>query len=132
MSVVTVIMETFGMMLFTFIVGMGVAYLIKLLTFSFYFFDKEHLALVVKEYKLGKAVEKRHQSELRKRLYAMEKMSDIDRIRYIYENKNTRDPEEEVDDVYDLFKFYKGIYKDKKENEGIDSLIRYYYNNGEV
>ncbi len=125
-------METLGMMFFTFVVGMGVAYLIKLLTFSFYFFTKEHLALVFKEYRQGKAIEKKHQAELRKRLYVMEKMSDIDRIRYIYENKNTNDPEEEVDDVYDLFKFYKGIYKDKKENEGIDSLIRYYYNNGEV
>ncbi len=132
MSVLTVIMETLGMMLFTFAVGMGVAYLIKLLTYSFYFFDKEHVKLMFKEYKMGMAIEHRQQRRLRKRLYAMEKMSDIDRIRYIYENKNANDPEEEVDDVYNLFKFYKGIYKDKKENEGIDSLIRYYYNNGEV
>lgn len=130
MELKTVIGETFGMMGFTFLVGMGVALLIKLLTSAFRFFGKDHLAVFISDYKKRIISDRKRRADMRKLLALVEKESNLEMIKYIYENKNNHDVKEEVDDIYDLFKFYRGIYKDKKENDGIDNLIRYYH--GEV
>ncbi len=130
MSITTVVLETFGMMGFTFLVGMGVAYVIKILVAIFHFFEPGNVTAVIKDYKSRLAYERQRRNNMKKVLVMMEKNSDVELLKYLYENRDKNDVEEEVDDLYNLFKFYRGIYKDKKESEGINDLIKYY--NGEV
>ncbi len=130
MELKSVIWETLGMMAFTFLVGMGVAYVIKALVELFHFFRPGNVSIVVQDYKMKIAQERLRQANVKKIFSMLEKNTDIDLIKYVYENKNKNDAEEIVDDLYNLSRFYGGIYKDNKENEGITDLIKYY--NGEV
>ncbi len=130
MSISRVILETFGMMGFTFLVGMGVAYIIKFLVETFHFFRKGNVSTVIRDYKTRIVYERKRRENIKKVMALMEEKSEIDLLRYLYENKNKYNVDEEVDDIYNLFKFYRGIYKDKKESEGINELIKYY--DGEV
>lgn len=130
MSISRVILETLGMMGFTFIVGIGVAYVIKLLVAIFHFFRPGHVSEFVQDYKQKLAFEYKRRQNIKKVLLMMEKDSDVELIKYLYKNRNIHNTEEEVDDLYNLFNFYRGIYKDKKESDGINELIKYYH--GEV
>jgi hypothetical protein len=130
MTVKTVILETLGMMGFAFLVGIGVAYVIKILVEIFHFFRKEHLASVVSDYKIRLFEERRRRMNMKRMLLSMEKDSDVELLKYLYENKDKHNSEEEVKDLYNLFDFYRGIYKDKNESDGINELFKYY--NGEV
>ncbi len=130
MQLKDVILETLGMMGFTFLVGMGVAYVIKILVDIFHFFRPGNVSHVVLDYKAKIAHERLRSANMKKVISMMGKNSDVELLRYIYENKNKNDVEEVVDDLYNLSKFYSGIYKDSKENDGITDLIKYY--NGEV
>lgn len=130
MSINKIILETLGMMGFTFIVGMSVAYIIKFLVEIFHFFRKGNISAVFRDYKAKLVYEQKRRENIKKLMSLMEENSEVGLLRYLYENKNKYDVEEEVDDLYNLFKFYRGIYKDKKENDGINELIKYY--NGEV
>ncbi len=130
MKVSQVILETLGMMGFTFLVGMGVAYIIKILVEVFHFFRAGNVSSVVRDYKSKIEHERQMQSVRKKAIAMMGKDSDVELLRYMYENRNKYDVQEEVDDTYNLFNFYRGIYKDKKESDGINDLIKYY--NGEV
>ncbi len=126
MEINKVILETLGMMGFTFLVGMGVALIIKMLVELFYL----NVSNVVRDYRVRIAYGRKRRARLKKVLAMVGKDSDVELLRYMYENKNNYNGEEEVDALYDLFNFYKGIYKDNKENDGINELIKYY--NGEV
>lgn len=127
MSLQSVIWETLGMMAFTFAVGMGVAFVMKSLVYLYFFFQKENVAAVVSDFKTRRRADNKRKHEIKKLLTLMERDTDVQLLRYIYENKDKRDAKESVDDLYDLFNFYRGIYKDNKDDDGIDDLFKYYH-----
>jgi hypothetical protein len=117
MELKDVILQTLGMMGFTFLVGMAVAYLIKFLVYIFLFFKVETITHTLANYKSKIAHENWRRASIRRMLYSQEQNSDVEFLRYIYENKNKHNAKEVVDDLYNLFQFYKGTNSDREENK---------------
>jgi hypothetical protein len=127
MELKSVILETLMMMGFTFIVGMAVAYAIRLLVAIFLFFSKRD---VVKESKAYVKNGPKRLSKIRTAMHLLEKMSDVELLKYVYENKNKYDPEEKVEDLYSISRFYNGTGRDPKDHDDTNELIKFYH--GEV
>ncbi len=134
MGIGAVIGETVMMMAFTFLVGMGVAYVIKILVWSFGFFTKENLAETYSDYKADfkqRRAEHRRDHDFSE---ALERNSEVEMLKYLYENLNSNNAEEKVNDLYSLSRYYSGMGRDPKntkdEEEGPNALIDFY--DGEV
>lgn len=129
MSSYAVIIETFGMMGFTFVVAMGVAVIIKGIV-RLYEFSPSNLSRSLLDYRQRAYNDRIKREKIRKLLITMEKRSDMPFLQYIYQNKDQRTPKENIDDIYDLYNFYKGISKEEDENKDINQLFKYYH--GEI
>lgn len=136
MDLSKIILETLLMMAFTTLVGLAVAYLIKGLTLSFVFFDRNHLEHLVAQQRAAAYAHHREQVRIRKATEALEKRSGNEMLNLTYENENPHDREEKVNSLYKISSYYcSGVEPDAdgdkpKDTTGADPLIRFY--DGEV
>jgi hypothetical protein len=128
MGLQRIILETFEMVVFTFLIGIFVAWLILVLTKIFCYFDTRDVLFVASNLKNKLAHERKQWSNIRKILPKLEQNTEMESIKYFYENKNKYNTEEIVDDLYHLAEFYKGV-NERSSNEPADDtnyLTRFY------
>jgi hypothetical protein len=113
MELKDVVLQTFEMMGFTFLVGMAVAYLILVLVKSFSAFR----SLTIADFRKKFAKERLRRADIKKMVSLLEQKSNVEILKYLYDNKNKYSEEEIVDDLYNISNFYNGIYKGKNNED---------------
>ncbi len=123
-----ILIETLEMMGFTFLVGFGVAVVIKLMVWGYTALTKDSIMQAITDLETQVARQRIYQKKLTKKFHQMETVnSDIELIQLVAENKNIETSEENVDDFYALFNYYRSASKDNPESDGTNELIQHYY-----
>lgn len=129
-----VIKETLEMMGFTFLVGMGVALIIKITAWSFVAFTRASITQAVKDWEKKMAESMIMQKRMEKEIVKIEKGSSLSIMQFMNANKNTDSSKENVENFYALFNYYRGEDREHdekdKDDDGTNELIKYYY--GEI
>lgn len=141
MSVNTILLETLLMMGFTIIVGMCVAYLIKIMLQLFIFSDVTNITKVIIRHRAQVRSKRCDRARVRESLAIMEQSMDIGLLSNLYENvapPGSDDCESKVKSLYDISRFRGAGDNGRKKSETSQNentedsipLIKFYH--GEV
>ncbi len=123
-----IIFETLTMMGFTFLVGLGVALLLQVVTWMFLTFTKKNIIESIAAMEMQIAKQRILQKEVEAKFTALEAIPDIDLLRFLHENRNSSaTKEDDVDTIYALFNYYRGIPREDENDDGTSDLIKHFY-----
>ncbi len=130
MSNSDVIRETLVMMGLTFLIGFALAYLIKVMIWSFLSMNRRNMSSVVTHYKAYSRSKRMEMARIRRALDTM----DGDLVNYTMEDPNRNDKKEKVGGLYGIagFRYGQSARKSKEKDKDEEMNRLYEFHHGEV